>query len=56
MHTSTRELAGIASSARPALLVLHHQLFWGATEEELVAEIREDYDGAVVCGRDLDVF
>jgi ribonuclease BN (tRNA processing enzyme) len=56
MHTSTRELAGIASSARPALLVLHHQLFWGATEDELVAEIREDYDGAVVCGRDLDVF
>lgn len=56
MHTSTRELAEIAARARPGLLVLHHQLFWGATEEELIAEIRAGYDGPVVSGRDLDVF
>ncbi len=56
MHTSTRELAEIAAAARPGLLVLHHQLFWGATDEGLIAEIREGYDGPVVSGRDLDVF
>lgn len=56
MHTSTRQLAAIAAEARPRLLVLYHQLQWGASEEELVAEIREGYDGAVVSARDLDVF
>jgi ribonuclease BN (tRNA processing enzyme) len=56
VHTSTRELAAVAAQARPGLLVLTHQLFWGVTEEELVAEIRAGYDGPVVSGRDLDVF
>lgn len=55
-HTSSRELADIAGRARPGLLVLHHQLRWGVTDEELVAEVRAYYDGAVVSGRDLDVF
>jgi ribonuclease BN (tRNA processing enzyme) len=56
MHTSTRELAGIASQARPELLVLYHQLFWGQPEEELLSEIRQGYDGEVVSGRDLEVY
>ena len=55
-HTSTIELAKIASRARPKLLVLYHQLFWGASEEELLNEIRVLYDGNVVSGKDLDVF
>jgi ribonuclease BN (tRNA processing enzyme) len=55
-HTSTVELAELASLARPGLLVLYHQLYWGATDEELLAEIRARYDGAVISGRDLDVF
>lgn len=55
-HTSTLELAEIASKARPGLLILYHQLFWGASEEELVSEIREIYSGKVVSGRDLDVY
>ncbi len=55
-HTSTRELAELASRAKPALLILYHQLFWGATDEELLSEIRERYDGKVVSGKDLDVF
>ena len=55
-HTSTRQLAEIANQVRPGLLVLYHQLFWGATEEQLLAEIRQDYDGEVISGRDLDVF
>jgi hypothetical protein len=36
--------------------VLYHQLLWGDTEEELVAEVQEGYDGEVVSGRDLDAF
>jgi hypothetical protein len=46
----------LASRVRPALLVLYHQLFWGATDEELLSEIKERYDGEVVSGKDLDVF
>ncbi len=56
VHTSSGELAEIASKARPGLLVLYHQLSWGTPEEELAKEIRELYDGEVVSGRDLDVF
>lgn len=55
-HTSTIELAEIAEKAQPGLLVLYHQLFWGATDEELVAEIKRLYSGEVVSGNDLDVY
>ena len=55
-HTSTSELAEIATQARPKLLVLYHQIFWGATGEEILREIQENYNGAVVSGKDLDVF
>jgi ribonuclease BN (tRNA processing enzyme) len=55
-HTSTAELAELAARAKPGLLVLTHQLFWGSTEAELLREIREaGYEGRVVSGRDLDV-
>jgi ribonuclease BN (tRNA processing enzyme) len=55
-HTSTLELAAIAERARPGLLVLTHQLFAGAAEEDLVREIRKVYGGKVVSGKDLDVY
>jgi ribonuclease BN (tRNA processing enzyme) len=55
-HTSTEQLAGLATRARPKLLVLYHQLLWGATDEDLVREVRQGYDGAVVSAKDLDVF
>ena len=55
-HTSTRELGAIASRARPGLLVLYHQLIWGSTEDELLAEVRSAYDGKVVSAHDLDVY
>jgi len=56
MHTSSTELAEIASEAMPGLLVLYHQLYNGVSDEELVAEVRSGYDGEVVSGRDGDVF
>jgi ribonuclease BN (tRNA processing enzyme) len=56
VHTSTRELAAIAAQAAPKLLVLYHQLFWGATDQDLLDEVAERYSGPVVSGRDLDVY
>ncbi len=56
-HTSTVELADIAARARPELLVLYHQLYWGATDDDLVREIGEaGYGGRVVSAADLDVY
>ena len=48
--------AEIATKAKPRLLILYHQLFWGTTEDELLNEIRQGYQGKVVSGRDLDVY
>jgi ribonuclease Z len=53
-HTSTRQLAELASRAKPKLLVLYHQLYFGPPQEvDLVNEIRRTYSGNVVNGRDL---
>lgn len=57
MHTSTVELAAIASEIRPKQLILTHQMHLGAiTDQEMVQEITDLYDGEVIFGRDLDVF
>ena len=55
-HTSGVELGKIAARANPKLLVLYHQLMWGATEADLLAEIRQNFDGPVVFADDLDVY
>lgn len=55
-HTSSRELAEIARRAKPGLLVLYHQLYWGTSDEQLLQEVQRHYDGKVVSGADLDVF
>jgi len=54
-HTSGPQLGEIAVAARPRLLVLTHQLLWGASPEELLAEIRATYPGEVRYGNDLEV-
>ena len=55
-HTSTYELGEIAKKTKPGLLVLHHILFWGATEEELLDEISQIYDGLVSVGSDMMIY
>jgi len=55
-HTSASQLAELATRAGPVTLVLYHQLLWGSTPKELVAEVKAGYAGRVVYGRDLDVF
>lgn len=56
VHTSADELATLANEARPGLLVLYHQLFWGATPQDLAAEISSAFAGRVVSAVDLDVY
>ena len=53
-HTSTSELGRIARLASPGLLVLYHQLYWGADDADLLDEIARIYDGPVVSASDLD--
>ena len=55
-HTSSIELARLAVRAQPGLLVLYHQLLWGATPQHLLDEVRTIYRGRVVYGNDLDIF
>jgi len=55
-HTSTSELGEIARKTKPGLLVLHHILFWGSTEDELLDEISQSYDGLVSVGSDMMIY
>lgn len=55
-HTSSGELAELATLARPRLLILYHQLMWGTTPSALLEEIRRGWEGQVVYGEDLQVF
>jgi ribonuclease Z len=54
-HTSTLELGKIAAQAKPGLVVLYHTLDWGATNDEMLAEIATVYDGEVIVGHDLQI-
>ena len=55
-HTSTTDLADLATRARPGLLVLYHQLYWGTDDAGMLAEVMARYQGRVVSGRDLDIY
>jgi ribonuclease BN (tRNA processing enzyme) len=56
VHTSSIQLAEIASAVKPGLLILYHQLLHGVSEREPPREVQERYDGAVVSSRDLGVY
>jgi ribonuclease BN (tRNA processing enzyme) len=56
-HMSTYELEEIATKAKPKLLVLYHQLYFGGTsDDDLLREVRSRYSGRVVSAHDLDVY
>ena len=55
-HTSAEELGEIANKAKPKLLILNHQMYWGSsTEQTILDELRRVYKGPVVSAKDLDV-
>jgi ribonuclease BN (tRNA processing enzyme) len=61
-HTSSIELAAIANSVKPGLLVLYHRgnraggPVTAEMDDILLAEIRQTYAGEVVAAHDLDIF
>lgn len=57
-HTSSKQLAELATKARPKLLVLYHQiyLFNTSTRDDLLQEMRDAYRGQFVSGLDLDIY
>ncbi|MFI5058124.1 MAG: MBL fold metallo-hydrolase [Candidatus Acidiferrales bacterium] len=67
-HTSSKELAEIATKAKPGLLILYHRENPGCdqartdecrqagSEEQLLREMRQTYSGKVVAGHDLDIY
>ena len=55
-HTSATQLGDIATRAKPKLLILYHQLFFGASEEKLLSEVRSHFSGRVVSAHDLEVY
>jgi len=61
-HTSSSELAELATRVRPGLLILTHRVNIGAPmalpdpEDVLLEEVRRLYKGNVVTAHDLDIF
>jgi len=55
-HTSSYELGDLAARARPKLLVLYHQLYWGGSDSSIVSQVKTRYHGDVVSGRDLGIY
>lgn len=53
-HTSTTQLAGLASQAKPRLLILYH--YSSLTPDELLRDMMDRYQGHVIVGKDLDVY
>jgi ribonuclease BN (tRNA processing enzyme) len=56
-HSSTVEVAALARRARPRALLLYHQLYWGASDPDLLAEVkRTGYPGRVLSALDLGIY
>jgi ribonuclease BN (tRNA processing enzyme) len=67
-HTSSKELAEIATTAKPGLLIIYHRANPGCdqaqtnecrqagSEEQVLKEIRQGFTGNVVAGHDLDIY
>ena len=55
-HTSATQLGDIATKAKPKLLILYHQLFFGSSDETLLSEVRSRFSGRVVSAKDLEVY
>jgi ribonuclease BN (tRNA processing enzyme) len=55
-HTSALELGDLATRARPKVLLLYHQIYAGASDDDLLHEIRTRYAGLVISARDLGIY
>ena len=48
-------IEGLEPGATEATRAVYHVLFWGSSEETVLEEVQEKYEGDVVLGHDLDV-
>lgn len=56
-HVSPQEVAEEATEAKPKLLVLYHEVYWGdETREDVLEQVKKWYAGKVVTGEDLAVY
>lgn len=56
-HVSPKEVAEEAKEAKPGLLVLYHQVYWGTTTaDDVTEEVKKWYAGKVATGKDLEVY
>ena len=67
-HTSSKELADLATKAKPGLLILYHRANPGCdqartdecrqagSEEQPLKEMHQAYKGKVVAGHDLEIY
>ena len=53
-HASDVEVGQLAARIRPKLVILSHIIRRGATDEELLAGVRQSFGGRVVVGHDLE--
>jgi ribonuclease Z len=54
-HTSGPDLGRIAAQVRPRKLVLYHLLPMGESPDQVLSEVRQNWQGEVIYGKDLDV-
>ena len=54
-HTSGPDVGRIAALVRPSKLVLYHILTMGETPEQVLREVRRNFAGEIVFGKDLEV-
>jgi ribonuclease Z len=54
-HTSAPDVGRVAAEVRPKKLVLYHLSPMGETPEEVMDEVRRNFNGEIIYGKDLDV-
>jgi ribonuclease BN (tRNA processing enzyme) len=54
-HASGLDVGKLAAQIRPGKLVLYHQLPMGETATEVVKEVKSNFKGEVIYGKDLTV-
>lgn len=54
-HTSGPDVGRVAARVKPKTLVLYHQLPMGEKPEQVLGEVRSQFSGKVIYGKDLDV-
>ena len=52
-HTTPDQLVDIVSATNPRMTILHHVLLFGMSEQQVIAEIVDQYSGEVRIGADL---